>query len=117
MMCVWYTMYGPIERTLIHARWYVDYGWCQTFFRRRMSSEHLGQEHCLTGAVGTAVFNNDPWRNYKACNELYHKTLSFLEDGFLNREVREWNDDPSRTKQDVLQALDEAIALAKQGQV
>lgn len=95
------TGYSRVVSDLMEARDYlVEYGWCQRASQEGMRVCALGALFAVTGGRVMVDVN----RRSTACHALqialYKK---------LDQSVSEWNDDPERTLDDVLELYDYAI--------
>lgn len=93
----------PKEILVEAKRLLEEKGWCQGVFQDE------GSRYCSVEAVCQAMTLPD------------HETsadegLIILASVIGNTAIDEWNDDPSRTKEEVLTAFDKAIKLAEQGE-
>jgi hypothetical protein len=87
---------SPVTQTLREAKQQVEQGWCQHFMRQRGSV-------CMIGSLAT----NDYSQFIDAEARLLEAIRSL---GYRHASVAAFNDDLCRTKLEVLQVYDEAIA-------
>ena len=93
-----------LVQTLEQARARIAQGWCQDAYARNASGDevHKGSDAacqwCLAGALPDLHGSH------------YHILLGLLR----TPNLMTWNDDPSRTQQDVLDLYDKAIKMAKE---
>lgn len=64
-----------------------------------------GAAHCLSGAVSQAAFGFGSWGLWHGHNEAFERVRASIEDPIS------WNDDPARTKDEVVAKL-RAVALS-----
>jgi hypothetical protein len=117
---------------LTQARVLIETGWCQGSAAKMSDgrecfahSEHACQ-FCPTGAVARVTW---PWEDDDLKDELWHANHDSWE--ALSKAIREeygwnmsehppwtviqdWNDEPGRTKNEVLEMFDRAIELARE---
>lgn len=94
------------------ARELIEVGWCQrlpftTAYIVRYGQRFKCTRHCLTGAL---------WRSFSNPEDL-DKMYRLLDAAIpipSGKSLPWWNDEPGRTKEEVLGALDRAIKLAKE---
>jgi hypothetical protein len=78
---------SPVTRALIAGRERIERGWCQNAGR-------LGDSVCAGVAIGDVV------------------ALGVFREAIGHHDISFWNDSPKRTKEDVLNTFDRAIALS-----
>ena len=95
----------------------IEKGWTQNAFARnslgRMVSpcEDEAKSWCLTGALVAAVNNLREGSTYTATNA--RKVLELTNNlGLANNDEVQWNDDPDRTKEQVVRLLQKAATLS-----
>lgn len=88
-----------LEAILKRARGFIADGWCQ-------GSMYIGDSVCLVGGVDRAAQNSSD----------YHAVLLYLQLFLPDRAMylTSWNDRPERTKEEVLELYDKAIASCSQ---
>ena len=94
-----YEVISPITQMLIEGKDQVQSGWCQQTMRQRGSV-------CMIGSLKISDF------------DAFERAETFLMNainlsGYAYRSVRDFNDDRSRTKGQVLDVYDKAIELSK----
>lgn len=107
---------------LILARGYIEKGWCRGQFARTEDGEGAlavsedARSWCALGAIERATFEV-PMQSYAsrgAAERLLREAAGVRSDFDA---TTAWNDDPERTKEEVLAAFDKAIELASQEEV
>ena len=94
-----YEVIFPVTQMLIDGRDRVQSGWCQQTMRQRGSV-------CMIGSLRIKDFDA-----FVKAEGLLLNAVSLL--GYPQRTVRDFNDDMSRTKGQVLEVYDKAIELSK----
>lgn len=95
-------MTNEVRKLLKRARARVARGWCKGESRKRIRGR---VHHCAFGAI---FYDSPKSPNYKACHiAREHMAVGV---GIAPNELGAWNDDPKRTKRQVLAAFDKAIA-------
>jgi hypothetical protein len=94
-----YEVISPVTQMLVEGKDRVQSGWCQQTMRQRGSV-------CMIGSLMISDF------------DAFVRAETFLINainlrGYAHRSVREFNDDRSRTKGQVLEVYDKAIELSK----
>lgn len=101
----------PVSRILESAAEVVKQGWIKGSYHRHTAEGHL---HCTVGALiraGNGEFNSN---DFPVCpmpadylmgdvTNAHYRMCSFL--GILRNHLSNWNDDPSRTQDEVITAL------------
>ena len=86
-----------IRDVLIEARALIEKGWCQF---RSFTIDGIITSFCSSGAIrfaGERFLNSLVFERFRLANN-------------MSSVIPDWNDHPSRTKQEVLDAFDKAIA-------
>jgi len=94
-----YAIISPVTQMLVDGRDRVQSGWCQQTMRQRDSV-------CMIGSLRVTDFDT-----FMQAENLLLNAVSRL--GYSQRTVRDFNDDASRTKEQVMAVYDEAIELSK----
>jgi hypothetical protein len=97
---------------LMEARPWIDKGWCQQWLSvdaRGRACDTLGGKAVAWCAIG-AVTKVTDWP--AAGNEALRYLAQAIGKGDATNDIGIWNDDPDRTKEEVLEAYDRAISLA-----
>lgn len=98
----------PHQRMLLDAAEYLeDFGWCQ----KRVGS--VGGPRCVHGAMLAVIAGEDDYYNdiFKAANRLLckHLGLNLYIYSTCGFPAGNWNDEPDRTKEEVIAALRAAV--------
>ena len=106
-----------VKEVMIAARWIIDnFGWCQGSFYKGKNGERVYRDMlhdkeqlgccCLVGAL----------RLVEADHDIYNQTVFNLcvqnKVVPLGTNLTTWNDEPGRTKEQVIKLLDKAIEKA-----
>jgi hypothetical protein len=94
-----YEVTSPVTQMLIEGKDRVQSGWCQKAMRQRGSV-------CMIGSLRIRDFDA-----FLQAEDLLLNAVNLL--GYPQRTVRDFNDDVSRTKRQVLEVYDKAIELSK----
>lgn len=94
-----YKVTSPVTQMLIEGKDRVQSGWCQEAMRQRGSV-------CMIGSLSIRDFDA-----FVQAEDLLLNAINLL--GYSQRTVRDFNDDSSRTKGQVLEVYDKAIELLK----
>jgi len=94
-----YEVTSPVTQMLVEGKDRVQKGWCQQTMRQRGSV-------CMTGSLMISDFDA-----FVQAESLLLRAMKLL--GYSQRTVRDFNDDMSRTKGQVLEVYDRAIELSK----
>ena len=94
-----YEVISPVTQMLIDGKDRVQSGWCQQIMRQRGSV-------CMIGSLRIKDFDA-----FVQAEGLLLNAANLL--GYPQRTVRDFNDDMSRTKGQVLEVYDKAIELSK----
>lgn len=86
------------------ARLQIEIAWCQGQYER---FEGGVRHFCLLGALMPAT----------TPGVLYYGATDVLVDVLGQRKLSAWNDDPCRTKEDVLKLYDRAIRMAEERKI
>lgn len=103
---------------LERAKGYVERGWCQGSSATNEQGEVVNPFHpsaccwCAQGAVNAAAFEFRLESWFESAVTSLRKELRIL--GVENPSIPRWNDDPFRTKQEVLDLFDRAIQRLKE---
>lgn len=89
------TKLDDVTKLLIEGRERIERGWCQGVMRK------LGAV-CMVGALYEGTIGSD--------GNIYFNAELRLQRGAGTDDLPRWNDAPERTKDEVLQAFDRAIA-------
>lgn len=96
-------MNQEVANTLKDAKLLIEGGWIQ--HRTAHRNPVTGRiSYCLTGAVDASC---------AASSRKYYASLDFLRMAIRQESAVQWNDAPERTKEEILDALTKAIALAE----
>ena len=115
-----------LEQLLTLAKGYIEQGWCQWFHAKDANEKRCDVNSpdaitwCATGAIirATNETHFQHLTNKEKC-VIANKALNALTDSiydiyaFLYISAAKWNDQPSRTKAEVLEIYDHAIEKAK----
>ena len=86
-------------QALIKARDLLEGGWCQ---RHGCKTDQDGNmSYCIEGSIVFSTDYND--------DEILKIVEGVIRDNTTSRYIRIWNDDPERTKEEVLDMMDKAI--------
>lgn len=102
------------KQNLVSARQLIiDSGWCQRAFKKYQLNSDMKHVplYCAYGALETAIINNEGGLN----DQDYKATICYFKQAIAvdqNKPISVWNDDPNRTKQQVIDAFDRAIIIA-----
>jgi len=94
-----YEVTSPVTQMLVEGKDRVQSGWCQQTMRQRGSV-------CMIGSLMISDFDA-----FVQAESLLLRAMNLL--GYSQRTVRDFNDDMSRTKGQVLEVYDRAIELSK----
>jgi hypothetical protein len=94
-----YEATSPVTQMLVEGKDRVQNGWCQQTMRQRGSV-------CMIGSLIIRDFDA-----FAQAEGLLLSAINLL--GYSQRTVRDFNDDMSRTKGQVLEVYDRAIELSK----
>jgi hypothetical protein len=94
-----YEIASPVTHMLAEGKDRVQRGWCQQTMRQRGSV-------CIIGSLKVLDFES-----FVQAENLLLDAVNLL--GYPQRTVRDFNDDISRTKEQVLAVYDKAIELSK----
>src|SRR5438552_2151050 len=96
----------PILSALQRGRARIEQGWCKSQLRRpRFGAAGLiGYDYCLVGST-----MDEPRELDIACQNVIHKTLKTIYYTANPYSISEYNDDPFRTKAEILQLYASAI--------
>lgn len=89
-----------LQKTLIKARALIEQGWTQGAMERGVPGS---MSYCVVGALRKA-------KDYRSCFGV-ERTV-FYRANSLRTDIESWNDSRVRTKAQVLEAFDKAIAYA-----
>ena len=99
----------------------IEAGWTQgALARNAMQEEVLYVDthatcFCTSGAIHRALYKNAPVENYgETVDDVFDIVWDLLGDEYYPGGIALWNDNPDRTKEDVLELFDKAIAMAKE---
>lgn len=87
---------NAVTQLLIEGRARVEQGWCRHAYQKRTG------EVCMAGALGV--------RNALSVNVLQYDAIQRLRVAINGRDIEEFNDARGRTKEDILEVYDRAIA-------
>jgi hypothetical protein len=91
---------NDVQKALVEARALIERGWCQN-----TAHDDMGN-HCMLGAVGFVTDHISGSYMFNVVRQVCDAV------GGDAAAVVAWNDDPSRTKAEVLNAFDRAIEIA-----
>src|SRR5215472_8419643 len=94
-----YEVISPVTQMLVEGKDRVQSGWCQQTMRQRGSV-------CIIGSLMISDFDA-----FVRAETFLLNAINLL--GYAHRNARDFNDDKSRTKGQVLQVYDKAIELSK----
>lgn len=94
-----YEVTSPVTQMLIEGKDRVQSGWCQQTMRQRGSV-------CIIGSLRIRDFDA-----FLEAEGVLLNAVNLL--GYPQRTVRDFNDDMSRTKAQILEVYDKAIELSK----
>lgn len=109
------TPVNEVVSMLRQARSFIERGWTQRYYAVDEHGEKAwacgsdAARWCIRGAVIASAAEREDFT-------IRHKVYSYLVQGSGNEHedsITSWNDDPNRTKEEVLAAFDRAIALAE----
>ena len=95
----YYEKVSPVTQMLLEGKQQVQRGWCQQVMRRRGSA-------CMIGSLTICDFDV-----FVEAEKLLLEAIGGF--GHSYRSVAEFNDDVTRTKEQVLEVYDRAIELSK----
>ncbi len=96
---------STLEVLVLARKLIAEVGWCKHTKREREIDGNKIIAYCPMGAMEySRVDNQSFWR----AHDIFKKCIGA-------DVISEWNDAPTRTKEDVIQAFDEAIFIAENG--
>jgi hypothetical protein len=96
-----YVSASPVTRMLVESKRQVEQGWCQHAMRQRGSV-------CMIGS-----FTIEDYALFTEAEGLLLQAIGSL--GYRHCTVAQFNDDPQRTRQQVLEVYDRAIERSTMG--
>jgi hypothetical protein len=107
-----------VKEVLVATKWILEhFGWCQGDTYRDKSGvscpPNRAKSSCLEGALQLVEIDYSYWRGgFSAGYSVLVGAYDLLEKRISGKRLTNWNDEPKRTKKQVLALLDKAIKQA-----